>query len=206
MKNYLELININSKQIEEQIITFDYKKNYIRLIDTYVENFQFIPFMYSFYNFVLINQTIPSKEEFAKNYIRNNWQFLKTCFIKNNNYKYYLECLISRLYRSYPSFIRDLHFAKYIQDNSNLTVFYNTDLDVKQGIDLLINSIFAIHLFIETNRSNNFRKIKNNRHNIDSYKHIDISLNLDKGFKCGDFILYNKQNLDNLIYNINNYN
>lgn len=161
----------------------------------YVENYNFEPnyFVTSFYKFIDLKGRIPSQSEFAKYYIDSNLDFLKKGFLETTlDSKKLLTNLVYRLFRSYPSFIRDYHFYLYLKEYSEMSVYYDVNLDVFKGIDLLLDSKYAIHLFIDTPRANEYRLKKTSRHFEDSYEHLNISASF-KSNQIGDFFLYGEK-------------
>ena len=164
------------KEIEIVISTFDLKF-YKDKID-YVENFNFEPnyFIYSFYDYIVLNNSIPTQNQFALFYLQN---FDNDKFFKDRDKKELTKLLIYRLYRVYPSIIRDFHFVNYLRENLTNKIIYDKELDVLKGVDVLIDDKYAIHLYVDTNRSNYYRNKKDKRHTEDTYIHIDVPLNMN---------------------------
>jgi len=203
---------LNSLQLSYQDLETSLKKmslNFYSHKENYVENYNFEPhyFVYSFYDFVLKNKKVPTQKEFAEFYLSKNLNFFKKSFLNHNKLKkkYLLKNLIYRLYRAYPSFVRDLHFSIYLRDKlKNKDVYYNPYLDVMEGIDVLINDRYGIHLYTDTPRARYYRDKKHKRHKSnDKYIHIDIPINFRSCYKCGNFFLYREKEMKSLLKEIN---
>ena len=101
--------------------------------------------------------------------------------------------LKARLTRSYPSLVRDMHFACSLKKKrQDLEVFYNPELDVKNDIDTLVihnGMLKAFVLYVDTFRGNGFRKRKANRHNrFNNVTYYEIPMTLGN-------VAYNKVGL-----------
>ena len=64
----------------------------------------------------------------------------------------------ARLFRSYPSLVRDLHFCLFLKERAknDARVIYNIQIDTEIGIDILVeqgSTIYAINLFTPTARA-----------------------------------------------------
>ena len=108
--------------------------------------------------------------------------------------------LKARLYRTYPSLIRDLHFSKLLSERANnYKIIYNTNLDIKEGIDLLVivNKInIAVNLYTKTRRAFVGRNKKENRHTIyDNITYIELPVEFNGSIKIGDFFLYGEREI-----------
>jgi hypothetical protein len=204
--NYLDKIKIPHQQIEKELkkqklVFYSHK-------ESYVENFNFDPhyFIYSFYDFLIKKNKIPSQKEFAEYYIKENFLFLKKSFLNHPKLKkdYLIKNLVYRLYRTFPSFIRDLHFSIYLKDKLlGRNIYYNPYIDVMNGIDILIDSKYAIHLYTDTKRARYYRNKKYNRHEKDEYIHLNIPIRFSHCYKCGDFFLYKNKEAEVLVKELN---
>lgn len=200
--NYLNNFEFSYLELEEQLKNFNL--NFYFHKDSYVENFNFNPnyFVYSFYDFISLNKKIPTQKEYAQYYIEKNITSLSKTFLIHYklNKQYLIKNLIYRLYRAYPSFIRDFHFSIYLTDKlKSREISYNPFLDVMKGIDILIDAKYAIHLYTNTKRAKYYRNKKYNRHSKDDYTHIDIPIDFKKSYKCGNFFLYRDNEIQILL-------
>ena len=157
-------------------------------------------FAYSFYDFIFSLRSIPTQEEAFGYYLSTNKEtiekLLKTASMAD---------IKARFNRAYPSLMRDYHFNKLVSEQlpDNYTALYNVKLDVEEGIDLLIitpRTNYGICLYTDTSRGNDGRKWKSGRHDVfDNVTYIEHSINLNEAEKVGDFLLYGKKNLDDLL-------
>lgn len=202
--NLLDKVTFTSKDIEEKIKTF--KLNFIQYRNPDVEyKIQFPMFLTCFYDTVLKNQEILDQKGFAVAYIKSNLEWLK----KQNFSEEIKQGLIARIFRTYPSLIRDLHFSLMLKErNEYKNVLYNTKLDTIHGIDVLIeceNKLFGINLYTDTKNANEFRNNKFKRHSrFDSVNYIELPVSFYGSNKCGDFYLYGIREL-NLLTKIIDY-
>ncbi|MGV9141398.1 MAG: hypothetical protein ACOC1X_00510 [Promethearchaeota archaeon] len=194
MQNKLNDINMDVDSIERKLRKF--KLEFIKNKRSDIERkIKFPMFVKSFYNYIDEYANLPTQETFFDYYIQKNKNNKNIKKLNDDQ----LEGLRARIYRAYPSYIRDLHFAKILQEKTELEeVIYNVELDVN-GTDVLVkeNGInYAVNLFVDTKRSNMARIRKKKRHNKDK-KYIDVELPLvfNKAREVGDFFLYGKREL-----------
>lgn len=192
--NVLDDIKLTSKDIESQLreinLFFD------KFIDVEVENDNKLPPVITyFYDFVKTNNKIPKQFDLWKEYKKNVYvsQIIKNP-IKN-------EALKSRIFRIYPSLVRDIHFAILLKEKSkNCTVIYNNELDFFIGIDILISykdKLYGINLYVNTERAKLYRGKKYNRHSkTDNVISIDIPVNFEDSYRVKDFYLYGKKEIE----------
>lgn len=196
--NLLDEITLSVDEILTQIgsITLNFDK----VINKSIENDSKLPpFIKTFYYFILIYNKIPTQEEFWDEYIKDDYV---TDIIKDKDKKVGLK---SRLFRVYPSLVRDIHFSLLLKDKSkNCDVIYNIDLDYFNGIDILIEykkNLYGINLYVDTGRSKYYRGKKYGRHKkITNVTTIDIPVIFSEDNKHKDFFLYGEEQI-NLIKN-----
>ena len=187
--NHLELFKISSKEIENQIIKF--KLTFLKTRNQKAEwGIRFPTFIDSFYKFIFNNKKLPSQDGFYNYYLANNKDWFKSNPLTTD----VLLGLRARIYRTYPSLIRDLHFSKLLSEKTNnYKIIYNTNLDVKEGIDLLviINKInVAVNLYTKTKRAFVGRNKKGNRHILyDNITYVELPVEFNGSVKIGDFFL-----------------
>lgn len=195
--NTLSQISLTVKEIEQQLETYDLQFSPIR--NTKVEGFTNAPmFLYSFYAFLINANKIPTQKEYWENYIDRAKEWLDQHGFNNDNQNR-LNALKARAYRAYPSFVRDIHFCKMLEETKKYTkVFYNENLDTKDGIDIVVeknDKLYCIHLFVQTSISKKWKKTKQTRHDFTDIEQIDLSINFDKATPCGKFFLCGKDEL-----------
>jgi hypothetical protein len=198
--NILDQFPVTSDDIEKQISGYSLEFSQTR--NQRVEwGMAFPMFVPPFYQFIRENNgTIPTQEEYWLFYLEENEDW----FNENELTAELLEGLKARVYRSYPSYVRDIHFAKYLQDNAtDIEVMYDIQLDIEEGIDLLIvkkGIPYAVNLYTDTQRANSARKKKTFRHkNYTNVVYVELPIELDDNHKHGKFFLYGKRELDDLL-------
>lgn len=192
--NTLEEISLNAEDIENQI--YKYKLDFPDDRRNDVEYEIFFPvFVYPFYNHVVREQSIPSQELFWKLYIEKNRDYLKNLNLSYGQKKAFK----ARIYRAYPSLVRDLHFGKILSRHKDFDdVFYNTHIDVDCGIDLiLIKNGIKLGLILFTNTKNSLKarirkRLKAKKVNI---KTIELPIDFKESLKCGQFFLYSHREI-----------
>ncbi|MBT5531263.1 MAG: TaqI family restriction endonuclease [Cytophagia bacterium] len=193
--NHLDLFNLSSKEIEDQIVSFNL--TFINIRNQKAEwGIKFPIFLNSFYKFIYNNKKLPSQDEFYNYYLANNNSWFKS----NSLTDVVLTGLKARIYRTYPSLIRDLHFSKVLSEKfSDYLVIYNTNLDVIEGIDLLVianNKNIAINLYTNTKRAFTGRTKKENRHiQYDNICYIELPVAFKGSVEKGDFFLYGNREI-----------
>ena len=201
--NLLPGIRLTSNDICNQIKNYNIPLWGIWL-DEVEDNKNGLPmFIRSFYNYILKHQKIPTSKEFYNHYLEYNSEYFKN----NNKGIYFMIGLEARCYRLWPSLIRELHFIKYVSENIPLyyDVIYNINLDVKEGIDMMIvdeDKYCGINLYILTKKSKSNKEEKPKRHNpFNNVKYIDhpIDIHGDSKYNCGEFKLYNNKSFVKLI-------
>lgn len=191
-ENRLELIRLNTITIENYLK--NNKLEFLNIHDASVEwGILFPKFAYPFYNFVIRNQRIPTQYEYLVEYC--NYKDNKNIIQGLNLTKTQKLGLKARIYRTYPSLVRDLHFGVYLRETGFYNeVFYNEDIDIKYGIDLIIRkeeSEVGICLFTDTKNARIARIVKEDRYKLDmSIERLEIPIMLSNCRKCGDFFIY----------------
>ena len=181
--------------IQHQQVSFNPTKN------DYVEYQLNLPtFVRSFYSYVYHNQSIPTQEEYYNYYIQRNRQY----FNENSFTDEIRNAIKARLFRAMPSFVRDLHFNKYVEERIlGFNALYNLELDVEEGIDLLLyndRDIYGINLYTDTMRAHQGRKDKEKRHGcFSNVKYIEFPVVFKESHKCGQYFLYGENEYNNLI-------
>ena len=209
-QNELSQIKMTSKEIEQCVYSnpmrFEHEKNGL------IESCQ-LPYMVRpFYDYIKRNNKIPTFEEYYRLYVNNNQNFITSLgitmreLVKNEELNIGLK---GRLNRTWLSLIRDVHFAKLCKEKSNgeFDVLYNRDLDSKNDVDVMIvldGSYYAICLFVDTKRSNKYRKEKEHRHerfsNVEYIEHT-IPMSRFDG-KDNEVVLFNENDFETIMEKI----
>ena len=206
MINHLDNIDISSQDIERQVKS--YSLVFPRDRDETVEWGMKLPmFIYSFYKYIAKHNSIPSQGDFYNQYISDNKEWFK----KHGDSEKRLKGIKARVFRAYPSIVRDIHFALVVKERGNFNkVIYNYDIDIQKGIDLVIYNTgysfnnnrytskrYAVNLFTNTDRAFQGRNKKGSRHGkILGVEYIDMPISFKGSKKCGRFYLYHNRELD----------
>lgn len=188
--NLLDLIKLTHNEIQEQIA--EYKLTFPKIRNYKVEwEIRFPSFVRAFYGYIYKIGRIPTQEKFYNFYIELN----KSFFIKNTFSDDMLLALKARLYRMYPSLVRDIHFNLYLKENlQDYLVIYNINLDMENDIDILIKRediCWALSLFTNTRRGKSGRKVKEKRHQLfNNIRYYEVPIDLSSCKTLGDFMLY----------------
>lgn len=197
--NLLDEIAVSSAEIEAQLSTqrlsFDNYKN-----EEVEWKLKLPMFVYTFYKIVIETKCIPSQQEFWKYYSSQN-ELTKLLESRISDREDIERGIKARLFRTYPSLIRDLHFSVFLSERikNNAKVIYNIQLDVEVGIDILVEfneNFYAVNLFTPTMRARQGREKKEYRHQKVSNVHqIELPVEFKTERKCGDFFLYGEKEL-----------
>jgi len=198
--NFYDTIDLSYKTIEQQISAYCLKfypeKN--EKVEWKCRLPLFVP---AFYKYVKLNNVVPSQHNFWLYYCAENkpdLQKLKLTYEEKIG-------LRARVYRTYPSLVRDLHLGLYLKGMQNrLDIFYNETLDIKYGIDLLVGdtsgTTVGFALFTKTGAGKHARTVKEFR----PKKKIEIpcfelGLDFPGSKKCGDFFLYSEKETESIL-------
>lgn len=97
----------------------------------------------------------------------------------------YRECWKRRCQVTYPSLIRDMHFAYLLQDYNHKTgtfdsVIYDPEKDVKEGADAIIKKdgkTYYVNLYVDTDKSHAFlEEKKDHRHPEHNFTEIHLPM------------------------------
>ena len=149
--NLLPKISLTSDEIKAMVST--YKLTFLVERNYEVEWGKGLPmFVPAFYNFILNTNKIPNQEEFYNYYRKCNISYYKKLNRPDLD-----SGIKARAYRTYPSLVRDIYFNKYIEEKigTKCQIIYNTELDIEEGIDLMIitsKNKYGICFFLQKNR------------------------------------------------------
>lgn len=180
--NLLDRVNLSSKDIEEQVASLEYKIYPHRDREAEKDCPLFVD---PFYDIIEHVGNIPSQEAFWTVYILaqkgSGFNFLG----KREAYRKGLHARITS--RTYPSLIREFHFAVMLKetlDPKEYVVFYNTVLDYHNGIDVLVYNIkkkrySSICLYI-SGRYSEMQLVRKKNKRDSSIDHIEVLKNIDR--------------------------
>lgn len=115
-----------------------------------------------------------------------------------------LQKIEGRIFRAYPSLVRDIHFLLFLKEKFGAeNTLYNPKLDSEIGVDVMLNingKYYGIKLLASTERSEKFKEIKDKfrQKSFSNVEFIVIPKQLD-GIQCGDFFLYGEKEYNNFI-------
>ncbi|MFW6026841.1 MAG: hypothetical protein ACOCRX_10915 [Candidatus Woesearchaeota archaeon] len=210
--NIVTATNFNTIELEKKLKKYNlnFPKDTAKQDD--IENTKFPAFAYSFYELIIEEKIIPTQSRFFNYYISSHKK--ETVKVKDHILrigdlsKSEKRALKSRIYkRSYPSLIRDFHFSLLAKEKTLFKVYTNLKMDIEEGIDMLIDHTYAIHLWLVTRASMRYRQRKYKyRHDYDNSEYNNLELPLDpfnimspnkhNGQKVGSFFLYSINEVD----------
>jgi hypothetical protein len=174
-----------------------YSLEFIQVRNNQVEwQMKFPMFVPAFYKWIALHGTIPTQDEFWIFY----QQYHREWFSSNPLNDVLLEGLKARAYRTYPSLVRDIHFAKFVQTElPYVEVIYDQRLDIEEGIDLLLidkQKYHAINLYTDTARAYAGRQKKTFRHkDYVNVNYIELPVAFKGSQQSGQFFLYGDREL-----------
>lgn len=199
----IQKVKFDIKKIEEQISKMKYGGNNL-IKDVDVETARLPSIAKIFYENIFLRKIV-SPEILYNKYLKEHFiEKDNGCKLKNTNQIYKKEGIRARIYRAYPSLLREFHFY-ILCYNSKLfeSVEYSFLTDVQEGVDLLItykNVKFAISLYVNTSRSLKYKEKKYDRHDYSNLKEICITINpFDRKNYIGDFALYQDYHIEYMV-------
>ena len=143
-------------------------------------------FVYTFHRHLT---PLPTQAQFWEAYLADNAPF----FHQRPLAPPHQAALQARVFRAYPSLVRDLHFALFLREQLQ-HVLYNPQLDVEEGIDVLVavhGRFFALNLYTHTTRAHDGRQRKQTRHTpFTDVTYLELPLALHGAVQAGQFFLY----------------
>jgi hypothetical protein len=201
--NFFDLISLSYKDVEGQIagfqLIFDQTRN--QKVEWAIKLPMFVP---SFYEFVKANNTVPSQNEYWAFYVEKNRDYLVNLNLSQEE----KNGVRARVFRTYPSLVRDLHFGLYLKDNNLFsTVFYNEVLDIEYGIDLVVELMgerVGLNLFAKTKTATFARTVKRFRpKKAVDFPCFEIPVDFRGSKTCGRFFLYSDREVASIVNKIN---
>ena len=164
-----------------------------------------------FYKKIFFDDLIPDEDLFFKSYVElffneyddSNVQIKKEFQNGFSGKVLPTKGVRNRVLRTYPSLIRDFHFYLLCYESEFFDkVQYSLRTDVYDGIDLIVekeNFKFAVALFTNTKRAEEFKDKKYKRHNYENIEEIILTVDLKESQnRAGKFILYDDAHLNEL--------
>jgi len=200
-KNQIDLISIPSEKIEKQIQNL--KVRFLPNKSKKIEDKVKIPsFVKVFLYYINKKNKLPTQEEFAKLFLQATTKNDKYYTPKNFEEK---KALKARIYRVYPSLIRELHFIRKIyEDDFFEETIYNFELDLRKGFDLVVKTgkvYYGLKIFVSTRRSHMYLDKKKYRqdNDVELYK-LNVPFNFKDRPKNNksDIFLYEDEDIKNI--------
>lgn len=193
--------SLDMNEIETSILKYPYRGQR-RIKDEKSENFRLPSIAQVFYALIYTNK-IPSAEMLCVGYLKKHFTAFGQagqCKLNGTEELFLIEGVKARVYRAYPSLLRDFHFYFLCKDSNMFEdVFYSLRADAYEGIDLKITykgQQFAIALFVNTARSRMFKSRKYGRHDTLTIPEICLEIDpFNKSYHVGDYALYRKDHL-----------
>lgn len=178
--------------------------------DQEVERAQLPPIAKTFYE-LIATKKLPKPEEVMKHYLLEHFWFSKSdphrIFFESEQKWYSTRGVLARIYRTYPSLMRDFHFFLLCNECGEFErVRYSLRQDVFHGIDLLVShqgQDYAVSLYVDTKRGTSFKKKKYRRHRSLSVPEICLPIDpFDEKRRVGQFTLYQAKDIEQLLLQI----
>lgn len=206
LNNLFEIISLTSQEVEAQIqnykLVFDQTRN--EKVEWGLKLPMFVP---SFYKFIKTKKLVPSQNDYWLFYVSENKDYLTDLKLTREE----KIGVRARVFRTYPSLVRDLHFGLQMKENNIFrSVFYNEILDIEYGVDLVVENIngilLGLNLFTKTKAAEHARIVKEFRPKkpID-FACCEIPIIFKGSKKCGDFFLYSDREINFITEKINTY-
>ncbi|WML40758.1 hypothetical protein RCG19_03440 [Neobacillus sp. OS1-2] len=156
--------------------------------------------MYTLWGYICTYRKFPTQSAFVAFYLLVHQEALKG---------YNETAVTARLLRSYPSLAREIHFFQLVKESNEFNqVSYCSYDDVEGGVDFKVTLggiEYNICCYVETQRSLWFRNKKGFRHKNPVMNAIEMPLNLSEGKKVGNWIVYDKAQVELLLNKVINY-
>ncbi len=206
LNNLFDSVTFSSADIEAQIrvfnLSFDQTRN--DRVEWKLKLPMFVP---PFYDYIKSRGSIPSQDDYWLFYVSENKDYLVSLNLSREE----KIGLRARVYRTYPSLVRDFHFGLYLKENNFFCfVFYNEILDIEYGIDLVIENeertLIGLNLFTQTQAAQYARKVKEFRPKKSvNFACLEIPIDFKGSKTCGDFFLYSDREITSIVEKIKNH-
>ncbi len=173
------------------------------------------PLVLSFYQHLFDHGTLPADTALADNYLGHYFAeiphtgiaCLKEAYATAGKTKQAAAAGVrNRLYRMYPSLLRDFYFLLLCHESRAFSdVYYSVRQDYSYGYDLVVkrhNQKVYVRLMVETMRSRHYNNRKYTRHDLTCKNIYELKIRLVPERKLGQFYLYNQDDLKGLIHYI----
>ena len=188
------------------------KLEFLSIKDMVLENSRIPTIAQSFYEALVYDGRILTQKAFANYYFKKNCVSISDQLFtfrpnKIGGYNtpkksFHKISLQSRLYRAYPSLIRDFHFFLLCNTSKKFDdVKFSLKEDFSSGCDLTViidQKEIKARLFITTKRSLEFLNKKHRLHDFEGI-FVDLPLDMSKAKSIGDFKVYDNTHVNMLL-------
>lgn len=150
-----------------------------------------IPIMsVEFHNHCMTHAAIPDFDTFVEDYMSNNSDWIR---IHAANF---LEPLVARVERSYPSLVRDVYFVSVGREEGfDLRRTLRMDLD---GVDAVLDGVVPIRLFFDSKRSRADKRRKSIVHGVPE-NCVDFGIKPSSSEGVGGVYLYRRGDITDFL-------
>ncbi|MCA0232060.1 MAG: hypothetical protein LCH91_16435 [Bacteroidetes bacterium] len=204
---YVRKVNWTSALIEQQVASLAYSgENLLR--DAEVEKAKLPPFALAFYKFLFFKGQIPTEQELWTQYLIAHFGVLdetRIQFFRKGTWRVYkADAVKARLFRSFPSLIRDFHFFVLCQESGRFQeVKYSLRDDYFNGVDLTLtyqNKTFRVAVMLNSERARQFKEQKYSRHAETDEQEVILLFDLPRSEQNkGKIKLFSSQHIQQLI-------
>ena len=202
-------LDLTVASLEETLQHYKYSGEN-RLRDPAVEDLVLPPITLIFYSCIYKTGFLPSDSELVEEYL-NQKEFFSYVPESKVEVTYSGKCtvvsldgLVGRILRTYPSLVRDFHFYLMARE-SNLfsAVRYSVTDDYGKGVDIKVqynDKWYNVGLCLSSKRSLFYKAKKAFRHRPTDIIHIELQQS--EANMVGDYMLYTKKHLEQIIQRV----
>lgn len=195
-------LNIKACDIELQISKYNFSGSG-REKNSIVENTLFPPFIQVFYYLFYYRLRIPTEDEFCDTYFEWLGASANEESINIEGVDYPVYDLKSRMLRTYPSLIRDLHLYYLLIESEHFSnVEYSLRADYFDGLDVEVMygiKKYFLSVYIKTRRGEKYKEKKSRRHDYNKVKELRLGVEFSSLKKVGQFYLLQEAHVDNIL-------
>ena len=202
-ENLFNSVTVTSAGIEAQICKFSLTFSQTRNGKT-EWRLKLPVFTRSFHKYIKAKNSVPSQNDYWIFYTCENKEYLSGLNLSQEE----KTGVKARVFRAYPSLVRDFHFGLYIKEkNIFKTVFYNEILDIEYGIDLVVENAAGektgLIFFTKTKAAEHARNVKKLRPKKKAgFVCHEIPIDFCGSKVCGDFFLYSEREINTIMEKI----
>ena len=204
---------LTAAEAEEKIAAMPYGGNTLAR-DEACEKAFLPPLVTVFYNYVFLNNALPTEAELMASYLEACFdRYSATQLLPKKDYMPAERSVPlplseagvrARMLRAYPSLIRDFHFFLLCRESRLFEeVKYSVKTDYFRGYDLVVKyggRYFFVKLYVATQRGEYYKNAKQGRRVYGNQANIiELTIDLNKKQKKGHFCLYDQDDVRTLL-------